>query len=69
MADIADRASEVIELSLSANLSRICHKVPVLKSRPRQDCAECGEAIHPARGALGYETCIECATLAERARK
>lgn len=30
------------------------------------ECKECGEEVHPVRRGYGFNTCIECATLAER---
>ena len=65
MPDIADQSDLTIEQNDAAALARV-PKPP----KPRHvaydaECEECGELIGRRRASLGYDTCIDCANLAE----
>jgi phage/conjugal plasmid C-4 type zinc finger TraR family protein len=66
MADDADRAQEVIEISLQDAIDR--HKKPFRESLSH--CEDCGDEIPERRRAAGnITTCIECQSLIEIKRK
>lgn len=68
MADAADRAGEIIELSLSTALAnRPALATPAL----HDECLDCGEQIPSARrqAAPWATTCIECQGIREEKDK
>jgi len=65
MADEADRAQDVIEESLAANIAAARGVVPQ-PGKGSSECSECGGEVGPCRAAAGYRTCIDCARDAER---
>lgn len=58
MADSADRAADLQAAEIAGALAR--HGASLVATRTTLNCRDCGEALAPARRALGATRCVEC---------
>ena len=65
MADLIDKANDLIEGEFSLALKRIRQNV-AQEGMGVKNCIECGDDIPAARQKLGFKLCVPCAEEAER---